>query len=110
MCPELTESEETALHKEAWELFDLYLKSSSIHKVNVSDELVKDIFQSEYFGSLPSVYSAICNVLFAVLCGPASNVSKLRTTTPLFKAFEEIFNSLERFCPAFYKSEQVGIR
>ena len=26
------------------------------------------------------------------------------------KAFEEIFNSLERFCPAFYKSEQVGIR
>lgn len=42
----------------------------------------------------------------AVLCGPASNITKLRTTSPLFKAYEETFTTLESICPAFYKSEQ----
>lgn len=43
---ELSEEQEVALHKEAWDLFNLYLKSSSIHKVQVSKHLVQDIFQS----------------------------------------------------------------
>ncbi len=41
-----------------------------------------------------------------VLSGSPRNVEKLRTTTPLFKAYEEIFCNLERMCPPFFKSEQ----
>jgi len=33
-------------------------------------------------------------------------VVKLRTTTPLFGAYEEIYTNLESMCPAFHKSEQ----
>jgi hypothetical protein len=42
-----------------------------------------------------------------VLSGPFMNVSQLRTSTPLFKAYEEVYNKLEALCPAFHRSEQV---
>ena len=47
-------------------------------------------------------------LLFLVLNGPVSNVTQLRTTTPLFKAYEEVYSNLEtKMCPLFYKSEEV---
>ncbi len=48
--------------------------------------------------------------LFSVLDGPISDVVLLRTTTPLFQAYEEAFGQLEsKACPAFHKSEEVSI-
>ena len=45
-----------------------------------------------------------------VLKKPESNVTELRTTTPLFKAYEEVYSNLEaKMCPLFYKSEEVSI-
>ena len=36
------------------------------------------------------------------------NVVNLRTTTPLFKAYEEVYTILEtKYCPSFFKSEEV---
>lgn len=43
----------------------------------------------------------------SVLSLGASEITQLRTTTPLFKAYEEIYNNLEAMNPAFHKSEQV---
>ena len=37
-----------------------------------------------------------------------SNVVQLRSTPPLFKAYEEVYGSLEsKYCPSFFKSEEV---
>ena len=48
--------------------------------------------------------------LSSVLDGPISDVVLLRTTTPLFQAYEEAFGQLEsKACPAFHKSEEVGL-
>ena len=46
----------------------------------------------------------------SVLDGPMSNVVQLRSTPPLFKAYEEVYGILEsKYCPSFFKSEEVGI-
>ena len=37
-----------------------------------------------------------------------SNVVLLRSTPPLFKAYEEVYGILEsKYCPSFFKSEEV---
>ena len=39
-----------------------------------------------------------------------SNVVLLRSTPPLFKAYEEVYSILEsKYCPSFFKSEEVCI-
>ena len=43
----------------------------------------------------------------SVLSQGPDKITELRTTTPLFKAYEEIYNNLEALSPAFHKSEQV---
>ena len=43
-----------------------------------------------------------------VLKGPPCDVVKLRTSTPLFRAYEEVYNNLEsKMCPSFHKSKEV---
>ena len=38
-----------------------------------------------------------------------SDVVQLRSTPPLFKAYEEIYSSMEsKYCPSFFKSEEVS--
>jgi hypothetical protein len=47
--------------------------------------------------------------MVAVLDGPICDVVLLRTTPPLFQAYEEAFRQLEsKACPAFHKSEEVS--
>ena len=44
-----------------------------------------------------------------VLNGPEANVTQLRTTTPLFMAYEEVYSNLQsNMCPLFYKSEEAS--
>ena len=46
---------------------------------------------------------------FSVLDGNMSDVVQLRHTPPLFKAYEEVYSSLEsKYCPSFFKSEDVS--
>jgi hypothetical protein len=50
-------------------------------------------------------------LFFLVLNGPMSNVVQLRTTPPLFKAYEEVYSNLEsKYCPTFFKSEEVLLK
>ena len=50
-------------------------------------------------------------ISFAVLNGPMCNVVQLRSTPPLFKAYEEVYSCLEsKYCPAFFKSEEVNVK
>ena len=37
-----------------------------------------------------------------------SDIQKLRTTPPLFRAYEQVYNNLEdNLCPQFYTSDEV---
>jgi len=83
---ELSENQLVDLHKEAMELFETYLKANAVHKVGVKEDLVRQIA--------------------SILSGPPTDVVMLRTTEPLFGAYEEIYTNLESMCPAFHKSEQ----
>ena len=88
MNPELGEDTMKSLHEDALSLYNLHFKSDAEHKVPVSDNLVQEIKE--------------------ILDGPMSNVVQLRSTPPLFKAYEEVYSSLEsKYCPAFFKSEEV---
>ena len=88
MNPELGEDTMKSLHEDALNLYNLHFKPDAEHQVPVSDNLVLEIKE--------------------ILDGPMSNVVQLRSTTPLFKAYEEVYSSLEsKYCPAFFKSEEV---
>ncbi|XP_071750171.1 sorting nexin-14 isoform X8 [Lepeophtheirus salmonis] len=87
MDPHVNNEELDQLHSEAVNLFDTYLKRSSPHRVNVSIELVEEIRR--------------------VLMKPVADIVELRTTTPLFNAYEEVYNYLElEMCPSFHTSEE----
>lgn len=91
MNPELGEDTMKSLHEDALSLYNLHFKSDAEHKVPVSDNLVQEIKE--------------------ILDGPMSNVVQLRSTPPLFKAYEEVYSSLEsKYCPAFFKSEEVIVQ
>ena len=47
MTPELSEDEMKLLHKEAIELYDNYFRADAKHKVDVGDEIAREIFASE---------------------------------------------------------------
>ena len=47
LTPELTEEEKRELHAKALDLYKLYLKPTASHKVNVSPELVQEIYNSK---------------------------------------------------------------
>lgn len=47
MTPELNEDEMNLLHKEAIELYDNYFKPDAKHKVDVGDDIAREIFESE---------------------------------------------------------------
>ena len=46
-----------------------------------------------------------------VIAGPPENVVKLRTTTPLFRAYDHAYKLLENtYCPMFLQSDKVSDR
>ena len=108
---ELNDDELNALHQEAMDLYVTYFRTNAKHKVNVSSSIATEIFSSNYYIAdvlyiLVILYHFLIPV---VLSGPPANVVQLRTTTPLFRAYEEVYNNLEsKMCPSFYKSEEVG--
>merc|ERR1719461_2092670 len=76
-----------SLHEDALNLYNLHFKVDAEHQVPVSHNLVLEIKE--------------------ILNGPMCNVVQLRSTPPLFKAYEEVYSCLEsKYCPAFFKSEE----
>jgi len=87
MNPELSEEAMQCLHNDAITLYNLHFKPDAEHKVPVSIDYVNEIK--------------------SILDGPMSNVVLLRSTPPLFKAYEEVYGILEsKYCPSFFKSEE----
>lgn len=62
------------------------------------------MFKFFYFPSLQCLWSLL------VIAGPPENVVKLRTTTPLFRAYDHAYRLLETtYCPMFLQSDRVSM-
>ncbi|GAB1606612.1 sorting nexin-14-like isoform X2 [Argonauta hians] len=84
--PDLSDEELKALHETAKNLYDSYCAPHAVDKIMFADDVVTQ--------------------LKSIVDGPYQNVVKLRTSPPLFKAYEHAYNLLEKtFLPLFHQSD-----
>ncbi|CAL1295601.1 unnamed protein product [Larinioides sclopetarius] len=85
--PDLSKEELEALHLQAQQMYNTYFAPHALDRINFDDEIVHEIKN--------------------IISGPPENVVKLRTTTPLFRAYEHAYKLLENvYCPMFLQSEK----
>lgn len=88
LTPELSKLELDVLHKEATQIFHLYLQETS----------------SDFIGCPSHISFSVEKLLNA---GP-NGIPKFRTSTPLYKAYDYAFNILEiEWLPVFFHSDEV---
>ncbi|XP_069690974.1 sorting nexin-14-like isoform X2 [Periplaneta americana] len=86
LTPDLNKQDMENLYKEAWDLFSVYFSPESPDRIYFSQQVVSE--------------------MHAVLQEPAENIVKLRTTPPLFQAYEYAYSLLENtLCPLFHESD-----
>ncbi|GFG30201.1 hypothetical protein Cfor_10179, partial [Coptotermes formosanus] len=86
LTPDVNKQELEHLYKEAWDLFSVYFSPESPDRIHFSEQIVME--------------------MHAVLQEPAENIVKLRTTPPLFQAYEYAYSLLENsLCPLFHESD-----
>jgi len=87
MVVDLKEDDLIALHKDAKQLYDTYIKFGANNFIKFDDDIIKDV------GS--------------IINQGHKNIQKLRTTPPLFRAYEQVYNNLEdNLCPQFHTSDE----
>ncbi|XP_069131952.1 sorting nexin-14-like isoform X2 [Argopecten irradians] len=85
--PELSQSALVELHNHAKDLYRAYCAKNAPDKIKFDEEIVSELKE--------------------ILEGPPDQVIRLRTSTPLFKAYEHAYNLLEKtFIPLFHQSEE----
>ncbi|XP_042895599.1 sorting nexin-14 [Parasteatoda tepidariorum] len=85
--PDLTHVELEALHLQAQQMYNTYFAPHALDRINFDDEIVQEIKD--------------------IISGRSENVIKLRTTTPLFRAYDHAYRLLENtYCPMFMQSER----
>ncbi|XP_042866403.1 sorting nexin-14-like isoform X2 [Penaeus japonicus] len=83
--PDLTPEQLEQLHHEALELYHTYMVSSAVDRINFPSHIVSHIRE--------------------IVHGEVGDIVKLRTTRPLFQAYEHAYNLLEReYLPLFMHS------
>ncbi|KAJ8299813.1 hypothetical protein KUTeg_023873 [Tegillarca granosa] len=84
LSPELSQGELVELHNMAKDLYKSYCAESALDRIKFDEEIVNELKEK----------------------GPSDQVIKLRTSTPLFKAYEHAYNLLDKtFLPLFHQSD-----
>merc|ERR1719244_269537 len=87
MVVDLKDEDLGLLHKDAKRLYDTYIKIGADNFIKFDDDIISDV-------------GNIVNQGF-------KHIQKLRTTPPLFRAYEQVYNNLEdNFCPQFHTSDE----
>merc|ERR1719206_1400040 len=87
MVVDLKEEALVVLHKDAKQLYDTYIKLGANNFIKFDDDIIKDIAN--------------------IINQGHKNIQKLRTTPPLFRAYEQVYNNLQdNLCPQFHKSDE----
>ena len=94
------------LHKNAKDLYDTYIKLGSVNFIKFDDDIIRDVGAIINQGHKSMKMTDIIMIFNKNIC---SDIQKLRTTPPLFRAYEQVYNNLEdNLCPQFYTSDEVG--
>lgn len=87
MVVDLPEDKLVTLHKDAKSLYDSYIKVGADNFIKFDDDIIKEVGN--------------------IINQGHSHIQKLRTTPPLFRAYEQVYNNLEdNFCPQFHTSDE----
>lgn len=87
MVVDLPDDKLVILHKDAKSLYDSYIKVGADNFIKFDDDIIKEVGNIVNQGH--------------------TNIQKLRTTPPLFRAYEQVYNNLEdNFCPQFHTSDE----
>jgi len=87
MVVDLKEEDLITLHKDAKQLYDTYIKLGANNFIKFDDDIIKDVGN--------------------IINQGHKNIQKLRTTPPLFRAYEQVYNNLEdNLCPQFHTSDE----
>ncbi|CAL1530450.1 unnamed protein product [Lymnaea stagnalis] len=90
LSPDVSQSEFVELHMTAKELYKNYCAPNALDRIKFDDDVVETLRE--------------------VVEGPPDQVIRLRTSTPLFKAYEHAYNLLENnFLPMFHQSDDVTV-
>lgn len=74
----------------------------------ISDDTSVYIIQAAMISTIQCyIYAAVC---VTVIDGTPNDVLKLRNSTPMFRAYEHVYNLLNKtFLPLFHQSEEVHL-
>eukprot|EP00092_Neocalanus_flemingeri_P010563 GFUD01011379.1.p1 GENE.GFUD01011379.1~~GFUD01011379.1.p1 ORF type:complete len:908 (-),score=173.35 GFUD01011379.1:129-2510(-) len=87
MVVDLKEEDLVTLHKDAKQLYDTYIKLGANNFIKFDDDIIKDVGN--------------------IINQGHKSIQKLRTTPPLFRAYEQVYNNLEdNLCPQFHTSDE----
>ncbi|KAL4225712.1 Sorting nexin-14 [Mactra antiquata] len=85
--PDLSTQDLSKLHEDLKDLHRNYFSSSSPDKINFETMIISEVEE--------------------ILEGPANEVLRLRRSTPMFRAYEHVYNLLSKnFLPLFHQSEE----
>ncbi|XP_035695155.1 sorting nexin-14-like isoform X2 [Branchiostoma floridae] len=84
--PDMTDQQKMDLHQEAKMIYEMYFKADAADKIQFPADVTAEIK--------------------SIVEGPPEGVTRLRTSTPLFSAYEHAYGLLENtFLPLFYQSD-----
>ncbi|XP_049774784.1 sorting nexin-14-like isoform X1 [Schistocerca cancellata] len=90
ITPDLSDEDLENLYREAWDLYSVYFSPASPDHIEFSPSVVEE--------------------MFSILQEPARNIVKLRTTPPLFQAYEFAYSHLENTLgPLFHQSDDYFV-
>ena len=88
MVVDLKDDDLKTLHNNAKDLYDTYIKIGAPNFIKFDDDIIRDIH--------------------TIISQGYKEIQKLRTSPPLFRAYEQVYNDLEdNLCPQFHTSEEV---
>nr|XP_039256034.1 sorting nexin-14-like [Styela clava] len=86
LAPEQSTEQKQKLHREAKDIYETYCLPESINFIHFEEDIIKELSK--------------------IALGTWEEVSQLRTSTLMFRAYEHAYNLLEHlYCPLFYHSD-----
>ncbi|XP_033630847.1 sorting nexin-14-like isoform X2 [Asterias rubens] len=87
LVPDMTDEQKQSLHREAQDLHLLYFAAGAVDKIKFDEDIEEEIQE--------------------IVNGPYEGVTRLRTSSTLFRAYEHAYKLMENvFCPLFHHSDE----
>ncbi|XP_022092527.1 sorting nexin-14-like [Acanthaster planci] len=87
LVPDMTDEQKQSLHREAQDLYQLYFAPGAVDRIKFDVDIEDEMKE--------------------IVNGPYEGVTRLRTSSTLFRAYEHAYKLMENvFCPLFHHSDE----